>query len=530
MNDRRIDEVLDQAGWAGRRRERAAAVLRRETREVPMTAPGEGVVVPVLVTVFGYLSAYVAFVQSWRLLGGDIYAIGQVRAGFFIPLLVAVLGAVLGHRGATRLAISVGLRLRRRLLDAVLTADPDQLKYAGLGGLFALALEADLVAAGVSAAAPVILPAAVELVVAIGVLSAGPGAVWTILATVIGSAALVVTAARVVRLRRLSSISRTELSQRLVERLLGHRTVLVQEDSATEALWSKPAQRRYAVAVRSLDVTESLLAAYPLLTLAGVVLVAVNAASEAAPTAISIGGGLLAASALTRMASLVQESAGAWVAWRSLQPLLHTPTVAAEVEGGSEPDDPTVQVSLREAEYRYPDKSGGVVDIDLDVHRDERLLLTGASGSGKTTIASLLAGTRRVSRGTRTLAPDTRVVFVPQAGDNHIFRGSLLYNVLLDRWPPSDPDMAAVATVLESVGLSTLISRMPGGLSQPIGEAGWRLSDGETSRIHLARALMERPDVLILDESFGALDPRTVREVCAVAASSAPTLIVIAHP
>lgn len=48
---------------------------------------------------------------------------------------------------------------------------------------------------------------------------------------------------------------------------------------------------------------------------------------------------------------------------------------------------------------------------------------------------------------------------------------------------------------------------MPAGLQQILGETGWQLSHGERSRLFIARALLQGPDVMVLDESFGALDP-----------------------
>lgn len=63
-----------------------------------------------------------------------------------------------------------------------------------------------------------------------------------------------------------------------------------------------------------------------------------------------------------------------------------------------------------------------------------------------------------------------------------------------------------------------------------MGETGWQLSHGERDRVYLARALLQRPDILILDESLSALDPLTMCEVFAAVTERAPTLLLIAHP
>jgi ABC-type multidrug transport system fused ATPase/permease subunit len=71
---------------------------------------------------------------------------------------------------------------------------------------------------------------------------------------------------------------------------------------------------------------------------------------------------------------------------------------------------------------------------------------------------------------------------------------------------------------------------MPAGLLQPVGETGWQLSHGERSRLYLARALLQGGEILILDESFAALDPETLRRSLATALASSHTILVIAHP
>jgi ATP-binding cassette subfamily B protein len=71
---------------------------------------------------------------------------------------------------------------------------------------------------------------------------------------------------------------------------------------------------------------------------------------------------------------------------------------------------------------------------------------------------------------------------------------------------------------------------MPSGLMQIVGETGWQLSHGERSRLFLARALLQRAELIVLDESFAALDPDTLDRCLRCALARAPTLMVIAHP
>jgi ABC-type transport system involved in cytochrome bd biosynthesis fused ATPase/permease subunit len=65
---------------------------------------------------------------------------------------------------------------------------------------------------------------------------------------------------------------------------------------------------------------------------------------------------------------------------------------------------------------------------------------------------------------------------------------------------------------------------------QMVGETGWQLSHGERSRLYIARALLHDADLVVLDESFAALDPETLRQCLRCVLARATTLLVIAHP
>ena len=78
--------------------------------------------------------------------------------------------------------------------------------------------------------------------------------------------------------------------------------------------------------------------------------------------------------------------------------------------------------------------------------------------------------------------------------------------------------------------MGDLLDRMPAGLLQMVGEMGWQLSHGERSRLYIARALLQSADLVILDESFAALDPETLCQALRCVLRRAATLLVIAHP
>ena len=98
------------------------------------------------------------------------------------------------------------------------------------------------------------------------------------------------------------------------------------------------------------------------------------------------------------------------------------------------------------------------------------------------------------------------------------------------QWPAPGADIKEAEELCEELGLGPLLARMPGGLNQYVGETGWQLSHGERSRIYLARALLQRAHLTVLDESFAALDPETLALCLDCSLKRARTLMVIAHP
>ena len=123
------------------------------------------------------------------------------------------------------------------------------------------------------------------------------------------------------------------------------------------------------------------------------------------------------------------------------------------------------------------------------------------------------------------------VATAPQFHENHLFSQPLAFNLLMGRaWPPSPADLHEARQICDELGLGPLLSRMPSGMFTHVGETGWQLSHGERSRIYIARTLLQRAQVVLLDESFAALDPETLATTLRCVLRRVPTLFVIAHP
>jgi ATP-binding cassette subfamily C protein len=176
-------------------------------------------------------------------------------------------------------------------------------------------------------------------------------------------------------------------------------------------------------------------------------------------------------------------------------------------------------------------------DISLEVPANQITVLRGTSGMGKTTLVDLLIGLYQPDSG-RILVdgvPLTEIDlskwrrmigYVPQ--DATLFHDTILSNITL-----GDEDIVAeqVEEALAQAGATAFVDRLPDGVMSIVGERGARLSGGERQRLALARALVTKPALLVLDEVTSALDPDTERRICHNIQSLAEgyTILAITH-
>ncbi len=163
--------------------------------------------------------------------------------------------------------------------------------------------------------------------------------------------------------------------------------------------------------------------------------------------------------------------------------------------------------------------------------------LVGSSGAGKSTIASLVPRLYDVDDGAvrlggidvRDLTTDSlrdALGFVTQ--DGHLFHDSIRENLILARSDAGDDELW---DALRRARLETLVRSLPDGLETIVGERGYRLSGGERQRLTIARLLLSRPRVVILDEATAHLDSTSEAAVQAALteALAGRTAVVIAH-
>jgi len=196
----------------------------------------------------------------------------------------------------------------------------------------------------------------------------------------------------------------------------------------------------------------------------------------------------------------------------------------------------TGAVSLESVRYAY-DETPLLADISLDVAEGEHVALVGDNGAGKSTIAQLLLGTERPSHGVvrfdgRALESleikslRRQIGFVPQ--QPFFFRGTIRENLQFGhvRIDPSCYEDALRISAAKSV-----LERLPDALDTVIGDGGTRLSGGELQRLSIARALMHRPRLLILDEPTTHLDATSISHLLTALAEwdRRPTIFLISH-
>lgn len=180
-------------------------------------------------------------------------------------------------------------------------------------------------------------------------------------------------------------------------------------------------------------------------------------------------------------------------------------------------------LALADMDVRLPTGEAIVAVDRLSIGKGERVLVTGPSGGGKTTLFRAIAGIWPFGTGTITLPQDARVMILPQRPYVPVGR---LDDALTYPLPAADFDHARLAEALTVVGLEVLVHRLEE-------QALWPhiLSLGEQQRLSIARALLEQPDVLLLDEATAALDEPSEAAVYALLRTRLPqaTVLSIGH-
>jgi ABC-type multidrug transport system fused ATPase/permease subunit len=195
-------------------------------------------------------------------------------------------------------------------------------------------------------------------------------------------------------------------------------------------------------------------------------------------------------------------------------------------------------VAFEAVDFRYPGAERDVLEgVDLRVPAGAHAAVVGPSGGGKSTLLALLLGLFEPSRGRVRVGGRpaaeyvgdraTRIGYV--GAEPFLIAGSVRENLVYGAAGPVDDE--ALGEALARAGLGGLVAGLPGGLEYPIAEDGSGLSAGQKQRLCLARALLGRPRLLVLDEASANLDERTEAEIAGSIASlrGEVTAIIVSH-
>jgi ABC-type multidrug transport system fused ATPase/permease subunit len=498
------------------------------------------------------LARYGLLLGSWTLIAGhllDADVDGSSVTAWAVLLLCTVPLATLASWLEGRIAVGVGERLKRRLLDGALALAPERARREGPARLLGRVLESDAISALAVTGGLSVLVAAIELIAALAILAIDPAGRPAAIALACWLVLTAVTAGRYLRRRRSWTEHRLTLTEQLLEAIAGQRTRLVQHPAANRDHDEHEALRAYDRASARLDralavLAEALPRGWLFAALTTLAITVEVTGPDTGQIAAALGASLLAFIALRRAGSGAASLAGAALAYDQMRPLVGTRTAQARLQQtvATPPAGADGTVLLVADGVRVDRGARTVLDhAKITVHHGERILLTGASGAGKSTLAAVLCGLHTPDAGRLTLHtaatarhgdPTWRghVTGVPQYHDNHILLAPLAFNLLMGRrWPPTPEDLAEAETCCRELGLGTALDRMPAGLQQIVGETGWQLSQGERSLVYIARALLANPELLVLDESLGPLDPHTARQALRTVLTRAPTLMIISQ-
>ncbi|MDO7612988.1 MAG: ABC subfamily B transporter ATP-binding protein, partial [Crocinitomicaceae bacterium] len=196
-------------------------------------------------------------------------------------------------------------------------------------------------------------------------------------------------------------------------------------------------------------------------------------------------------------------------------------------------------ISFKNVSFNYPQRPDISVleKVSLEISKNAQVALVGSSGSGKTTIASLILSFYHVQHGELLIDSErigdydlkylrSQMAYVPQ--DVLLFSGSIYDNIIFGKPNATDEEVIEAAKKANSW---EFISSFPEGIKTEVGDRGIQLSGGQKQRIAIARAILKDPTILILDEATSALDSESEKLVqdALEILMKGRTSIVIAH-
>ena len=195
------------------------------------------------------------------------------------------------------------------------------------------------------------------------------------------------------------------------------------------------------------------------------------------------------------------------------------------------------EIELKNVSFEYEAGHPIIKNVSLKVEAGKMYGIVGKTGAGKSTIINLMARLYDVTGGEITIdgVPIRKIAFEDLrrnigivSQETYLFIGSIADNI---RYADPEASMEEVIEAAKSANAHEFITKLPEGYNTRVGEGGISLSGGEKQRISIARAIIQKPNVLILDEATAAMDTRTERKIQAAIDNlkQGRTIISIAH-
>ncbi len=219
---------------------------------------------------------------------------------------------------------------------------------------------------------------------------------------------------------------------------------------------------------------------------------------------------------LVKLANLIVTLTKAGACAKRITNVLSMPLESDEEHETVEIDESAPAIEFRSASFRYRDSNGdALTDISFSIDGGKRLGVLGGTGSGKTTLVDLIPRFYDVTDGEVLVfgknvkdypVMDLRklIAIVPQS--SHLFAGTVSENM---RWGNPNAADEDIRAALEAAGALDFVLEKEGGLEARVEARGANFSGGQRQRLAIARALVRKPKILILDDSFSALDYAT---------------------
>ena len=218
---------------------------------------------------------------------------------------------------------------------------------------------------------------------------------------------------------------------------------------------------------------------------------------------------------LIAIVGLVNEYQETALSVRMLGEVMNRPSEGRATAGGLRPEL-AGEISFDEVTFRYPGSTNAALDrASFTIQAGTVVGIVGRSGSGKSTLTKLIQGLYGVQEGVvrfdRTDAREIELAHLRrQIGvvlqENFLFRGTVRDNIAMAK-PESTFEEVVAAS--EASGAAEFIERLPQGYNTMLEENASNLSGGQKQRLSIARALLTRPRILVLDEAASALDPES---------------------